>query len=96
MIVTHGFAWTVAAALCAPSAAIAAGYFLAYLVLRLSLAWTAGVWGLGDSVVRRRLWLVPLRDAIHFFVWIAAFTSNRVHWSGRDFHIRKDRMIPIP
>lgn len=95
MVVTHGLAWTIAAALCAPTAWIAASYFLAYLVLRLSLAWTAGVWGLRDEWVRRRLWLVPVRDAIHFFVWIASFTSNRVHWSGRDFHVRKGRMIPI-
>lgn len=95
MFVTHGLPWTVAAALCAPTAGMAASYLFAYLVLRLSLAWTAGVWGLGDDTVRQRLWLVPVRDGIHFFVWIAAFTSNRVHWSGRDFHIRKGRMIPI-
>ena len=95
MIVTHGLAWTVAAVLCAPTVWIAAAYILAYLVLRLSLAWTAGVWGLDDDWVRRRLWLVPLRDAIHFFVWMASFTSNRVHWSGKDFHVRQGRMIPI-
>ena len=95
MLVTHGLPWAVAAALCAPWAGIAAAYLAAYLVMRLSLAWTAGVWGLEDELVRRRLWLVPIRDAVHFAVWIAAFTSNRVHWSGRDFHIRKDKMIPL-
>jgi len=95
MLVTHGLPWTVAAVLCAPTAGIAAIYCTMYLALRLALAWTSGVWGMGDDWVRRRLWLVPIRDAIHFFVWIAAFTSNRVHWSGRDFHVRKGRMVPI-
>jgi len=95
MLITQGLVWTVAAVWCAPTRGVAAGYVIGYLVLRLSMAWTAGVWGLRCEVVRRRLWLVPIRDAVHFFVWIAAFTSNRVHWSGRDFHIRKDKMIPI-
>jgi ceramide glucosyltransferase len=68
---------------------------MGYLVLRLSLAWTAGVWGLADDMVRRSLWLVPLRDAVHFIVWIASFASNRVRWSGRDFRIRQGKMIPL-
>jgi ceramide glucosyltransferase len=70
-------------------------YLIAYLVLRLLLAWTAGVWGLRDGLVKRKLWLVPIRDAIHFAVWIAAFTSNRVHWSGKDYKITQGKMIPL-
>jgi ceramide glucosyltransferase len=96
MVVTQGLAWAVAAALVAPSAMIAAAYLLAYLVLRLALAWTAGVWGLGDQLAKRKLWLVPIRDAVHLAVWIAAFTSNRVHWSGTHYQICDGKMIPIP
>jgi ceramide glucosyltransferase len=96
MVVTQGLAWAVAAAFVAPSAVIAAAYLLAYLMLRLGLAWTAGVWGLGDELAKRKLWLVPIRDAVHFAVWIAAFTSNRVHWSGTHYKICDGRMIPIP
>jgi len=96
MVVTQGLAWAVAVAFCAPSAVIAAAYLLAYIVLRLALAWTAGVWGLADGLAKRKLWLVPIRDAVHFAVWIAAFTSNRVHWSGADYKICDGKMIPIP
>jgi ceramide glucosyltransferase len=95
LAVTQGLAWAVVAALCAPSGRVAAAYLMGYLVLRLSLAWTAGVWGLADDMVRRSLWLVPLRDAVHFIVWIASFASNRVRWSGRDFRIRQGKMIPL-
>ena len=95
MVITHGLAWAVAVAFCAPNVQIAATYLFAYLVLRLSLAWTAGVWGLGDELVKRKLWLVPIRDAIHFAVWIAAFSSNRVHWSGKDYKITKGKMLPL-
>ena len=95
LLITHGLAWVTAAALCGPTILTAVAYLSAYLVFRLSLAWTAGVWGLNDDVVRRKLWLVPVRDAVHFFVWIAGFTSNRVHWSGRDFTIREGKMSPL-
>ena len=96
LIVTHGLPWAVAAALVAPSGWIAGAYLVAYLVLRLTLAWTVGVWGTGDDVVRRKLWLVPLRDAIHFIVWLASFGSNRVQWGGDEYAIDRGRMKKIP
>jgi ceramide glucosyltransferase len=95
LIVTHGLPWALLAAVVAPGARIAAGYLAAYLLLRLTMAWVAGVWGVGDDVLRRRLWLVPLRDVIHFVVWLAGFASNRVKWGGDEFEIRKGKMIPL-
>jgi len=95
LIVTHGLPWAVLAALVAPSAAIAVFYLFAYLALRLAVAWVAGVWGVGDEVLRHKLWLVPFRDAIHFAVWLAGFTSNQVHWGGADYEIRDGKMVPV-
>jgi ceramide glucosyltransferase len=95
LIVTHGLPWAVAAALVAPGWKIGVGYLAAYLVLRLMLAWVAGVWGVGDEVLRKRLWLVPVRDAIHFFVWLAGFTSNRVNWGGREYEVHEGKMSPV-
>ena len=92
LIVTHGLPWAIAAAVVAPNAWISAAYLLGYLVLRLAMAWIAGVWGLGDEVLRRRLWLVPLRDAVHFVVWLAGFASNRVKWGGAEYVIRDGKM----
>jgi hypothetical protein len=57
------------------------------------MAWIVGVWGIGDDVVRRKLWLVPLRDAIHFVVWLASFASNHIHWGGEEYIIRQGRLI---
>ena len=96
LILTYGLPWAVAAALVAPNAWISAAYLLGYLVLRLSMAWIVGVWGVGDEVLRRKLWLVPLRDAIHFGVWLAGFASNRVKWGGVEYEIREGRMIELP
>jgi ceramide glucosyltransferase len=61
-------------------------------VLRLVMAWVVGVWGVGDELVRRKLWLVPLRDAVHFVVWLAGFVSNRVNWGGVEYTIHDGEM----
>ncbi len=95
LIVTHGLPWAVAAAVVAPTALISAGYLTAYLVLRLAAAWTVGIWGIGDDVLRRKLWLVPMRDAVHFVVWLAAFTSNRVKWGGVEYAIENGKMKEV-
>jgi hypothetical protein len=46
-------------------------------------------------VLRRNLWLVPVRDAIHFVVWLASFGSNRIRWNSVEYAFRKGRMAPI-
>lgn len=67
MFLTFGLAWFLLVAILVPSWKIVGAYFLAYLVLRLALAWTVGVWGLNDRFVKRNLWLVPVRDAVNLW-----------------------------
>jgi ceramide glucosyltransferase len=95
LIVTQGLPWCILAAVVAPSAWVGAGYLSAYLLLRLLMAWVVGVWGVGDEVLRGKLWLVPLRDAIYFAVWLAGFMSNRVTWSGVEFAIEGGKMREV-
>jgi ceramide glucosyltransferase len=95
LLVTHGLPWSVLAAAVAPSAEVGAGFLGAYLILRLLMAWVVGVWGVGDEVLRRKLWLVPVRDAIHFAVWLAGFTSNRVMWGGVEYAIEGGKMREV-
>jgi ceramide glucosyltransferase len=96
LVLTYGLPWTALAAIAAPSAKIAVGYVLAYLILRLTMAWTVGVWGLGDPVTRRRMWLVPVRDFVNFAVWLAGFFSNTIHWRGLAFRVKQGLLIPLP
>jgi ceramide glucosyltransferase len=95
LIFTLGLPWVVLAALVAPTRWIAAAYLLAYLVLRHIMAWTVGVWGVGDEVLRKKLWLVPLRDAIYAAVWVAGFASSRITWGGQDYTMHKGQMVPV-
>jgi ceramide glucosyltransferase len=94
LIFTHGLPWALLAALIAPGPRVAAAYLLAYLVVRLTMAWTVGVWGVRDDVLRRKFWLVPLRDAIYFAVWLAGFGSNRIHWGGEEYIMEKGHLVP--
>ena len=95
LVVTHGLPWCLLAAAVAPSAWMGAGFLGAYLVLRLLMAWVVGVWGVNDEVLRRKLWLVPVRDAIHFAVWLAGFASNRVTWGGVEYAIEGGKMREV-
>jgi len=94
LLFTQGLPWVIAAALLAPAHWIAVPYLLVYLVLRLATAWFVGVSVVGDEVLRRRLWLVPLWDAIHIAVWAASFASNHVVWGNVEYVIDRGRMKP--
>ena len=96
LLVTQGLAWSLAAAAAAHSAPAAAGYIGIYLALRLAMAWTVGVWGLRDQLLRKKLWLVPLSDALGFLIWLFSFGCNRIIWRGSEFYVRKGRLVPRP
>jgi len=96
LLFTQGLPWTLLAAAVAPSIGIATTYALAYLIFRFSMAWIVGVWGIGDEVLHRKLWLVPLRDALHFVVWLTSFTSNKVTWGESEFLLKGGQMIEVP
>ncbi len=95
LLMTQGIAWAAAAAILAPSWPASAAWILAYLAVRLFSGYVVGVWGLGDPVVRRKLWLLPLHDLFWFFLWLRSFTINRIEWRGLVFTLEKGRMIPV-
>jgi len=93
---TFGLPWTVLAAVVAHSPVVSATYLLAYLGLRLAMAWTIAVWGLGDPVVRKKIWLVPFRDAANFLIWVAGFLSSKVSWRGTEYRVEESCLVPLP
>jgi ceramide glucosyltransferase len=98
MIFTHGLPWAILAAVVAAASgwtALALGYIAAYLVLRLGVAYAAGVWGLRDRKIVGRLWLAPLRDAISAIVWFAGFFTNKIKWRGLEYRVRDRLLEPL-
>lgn len=66
----------------------------ATLGLRLfTAAVNAGI--LRDKEGLQWLWLLPLRDLLGVPVWLASFIKKRTVWKGREFAIRKGKMVEI-
>jgi len=40
--------------------------------------------------------LYPLRDLIGFFLWIASYASNKLHWHGRVFELESGGKMVLP
>jgi ceramide glucosyltransferase len=59
------------------------------------VAVVVGVEGMKDRLVRRDLWMLPVRDAFAFIVWLASFFPQRIHWRDRQFRVRDKRLIPV-
>jgi ceramide glucosyltransferase len=86
------------AAYAAPAAAsqiVGWSYIAAYAVLRAAVALTVGARGMRDPLVTRKLWMLPLRDAFAFVVWLASFLPQRIHWRGQQFYVRDKRLVPV-
>jgi hypothetical protein len=59
------------------------------------MALGTGALGMQDGLVRQKLWMLPLRDAFAFVVWLASFFPQRIHWRDREFYIRNKRLVPV-
>lgn len=90
LLFTQGLPLALLGGLASGSLKGAAWFLAAYLALRFFAAWTIGVWGMRDETARRKWWLLPLRDAVHFVVWIASFFSNRILWGGTEFRLKSN------
>lgn len=96
LLFAQGLPWSLAAAFLAPHWWMGIAYILCYGVLRLWVAWSIGVRLLGDTLVKRKIWLIPLRDAVAFAVWLWSFFPQRIRWRGQEFYIRDKRLAPVP
>jgi len=62
--------------------------------LRLGTAMQVGAGILGDRQVLANLWLLPVRDAAGFLIWIWSFASNTIHWRGEKFTLKNGKLYP--
>jgi len=94
LLFTQAVPWLVVALVFAPPA-IALAYWATYLAMRWLLTWMIAVRGLHQPGVARKLWLVPLWDAVAFGIWAASFTRRGIRWRGRDYTIRNGALVPV-
>ena len=97
MIFAHGLPWAILAASVAAASSrlgMAAFFIAAYLILRIGLAYAAGVRGLQDRNIATKLWLVPAHDAVVAGIWLAGFFTDRICWRGLEFRVRNRLLEP--
>ena len=93
LIFTHGLVWALAGIFLVHSWQGALAFAAAYSLLRVEVALGVGARGMGDTLVRRKQWMLPVRDAFAFIVWLASFFPQRIHWRDQQFYVRKKRLV---
>ena len=58
-------------------------------VMRWVMAWVVGVRSLQDPVAKKYLWLIPIRDFIHFGIWCCGFVGSTIQWRGQRLKLIK-------
>jgi ceramide glucosyltransferase len=95
LLFTHGLPWAILGLVLAHSWAGTFFFVGSYVLLRYEVALGTGARGMRDPLVRRKLWLLPLRDAFAFIVWVASFFPRKIRWRDREFYVREKRLIPV-
>ncbi len=95
LIFTHGLPWALAAVAMHPSIAVALGFLGGYLALRAAMVWMIGIRGLKQSVLWKKLPLIPVWDALAFVIWLISFGRNSVRWRDGEYFIRDGMLVPV-
>jgi ceramide glucosyltransferase len=57
------------------------------VAVRLLMAWMIGVRWLNDGILRKHIWLIPVRDVLSFLIWCLSLAGRRVEWRGGIFQL---------
>jgi ceramide glucosyltransferase len=94
LLFTFGLPWALLTLLAARGAAWAWALLLLTLAVRMIVGLaTAAV--LNDDQLLRNIILLPLRDLIAPFIWLAGFVGNRIHWRGDVFNLKDGRLTIV-
>jgi ceramide glucosyltransferase len=95
LLLTQGLPWSLAAVAVHPTLAVAAGYLGTYFVIRAMMTWIIGVHGLRQRGLWAQMMLIPVWDAVAFFIWLASFLRSSIRWRGSDYYIREGILVPV-
>jgi ceramide glucosyltransferase len=92
LVLTFGLPWALLALLLARGAAWAWVLLAATLAVRVIMAVVVGRKVLEDRRVIPFLWLIPVRDVVALFVWIASYAGHKIHWRGDHFYLKDGKL----
>jgi ceramide glucosyltransferase len=92
---TFGLMWSLLALVIAKGALWAYALFVLTLALRLLSALVVGRNVLHDGQVVQFLYLLPLRDFLAVFIWLASLFGHTVRWRGEEFQLKRGKLVRI-
>lgn len=93
LLFTWGLPWTTLAVLVRPTLGVAVAYWGLYLVFRGAMTWLIGIQGLKQGGLWKKMPLIPLWDALAFFIWLVSFTRTTIRWRGADYQLRNGQFV---
>ena len=91
---TFTLPWAMHSLILARGARWAWGLFAVAVLLRFAAAIVTGGFVLRDRTVLRLFWLLPLRDLLAPFVWMAGLVGRKIVWRGKVFELEHGKLIP--
>jgi ceramide glucosyltransferase len=92
LLLTYTLPWAALCLLLARGATWAWALFATALLLRIATAWASAVAVLKDKEAMRWFWLLPLRDFLAPFVWIAGMFGSKIVWRGQEFELKNGKL----
>jgi ceramide glucosyltransferase len=93
LILTFGIPWALLSVVLSRGAPWTWILLAGVLAARLTMAMVVGRKVLEDRDVLPFLWLIPVRDVIALFVWIASYAGHKIHWRGDCFYLKNGRLV---
>jgi ceramide glucosyltransferase len=94
LIFTQGLAWSLIAVAVHPTWRVAAVYLGIYILLRVVMTISVGVWGLREKSLWQKLPLFVVWDVTAFFIWLASFVRRSIRWRGVNYFVRAGMLVP--
>ena len=95
-VITHGTALALLLVLASHGSPMSLALLAAMLLCRLAVVYTVAIRRLGDNLMLRSLWLLPLRDLLGFGFWCLGQVGKTVVWRGKTFKlVRGGKMTEI-
>jgi ceramide glucosyltransferase len=93
LLFTWGLPWSILAVAIRPTAGIAVAYLSSYLVCRLALAWIIGIYGLRQRRLWKKFALIPVWDAMAFWIWLVSFTRKSILWRRVEHSLEGSQLV---
>lgn len=90
LIFTYGTALALINLAVARASVLSISLLAVTLAIRLTMGWVIGVGLLGDKILKRHFYLLPVRDVLSFLIWCVSWFGRKVEWRGRVFEVNRD------